>query len=208
MRCSRNGDGKSFFVGAMAVVFSQRAWLLLDFVRVFILFRERKRSMAFDPQLQRQVMGRFATGVAVVTTCVGEQFSGMTANAVMSLSLDPPLVVVSVDKSASMHGLLQEGQCFAINVLRLDQEELSNRFAQRGPKDFSDLSIKTAESGAPILVDALAYLDCRLVEITAAGDHDMFIGECLSGETGDGAPLIFFGGRYGELTEESVQRAS
>ena len=161
--------------------------------------------MAFDPQLQRQVMGRFATGVTVVTTCVGEQFSGMTANAVMSLSLDPPLVVVSVDKSASMHGLLQEGQCFAVNILKREHEELSNRFAQRGPKDFSDLEIKTAESGAPILVDALAYLDCRLVEIAAAGDHDMFIGECLAGEAGEGSPLIFFAGRYGELTEESMR---
>lgn len=160
--------------------------------------------MAFDPQLQRQVMGRFATGVTVVTTCVGDQFSGMTANAVMSLSLDPPLVVVSVDKSASMHGLLQQGQCFAINILRHEQEELSNRFAQRGPKEFADLATKVAESGAPILLDALAYLDCRLVEIAAAGDHDMFIGECLGGEAGDGAPLIFFGGRYGELTEASV----
>ena len=66
--------------------------------------------MTFDTQLQRQIMGRFATGVTVVTTCVGEQYSGMTANAVMSLSLDPPLVVVAVDKNASMHGALQAGQ--------------------------------------------------------------------------------------------------
>jgi len=161
--------------------------------------------MAFDPMLQRQIMGRFATGVTVVTTRVGDEVSGMTANAVMSLSLDPPLVVVSVDRSASMHGLLQQGQCFAINILKREHEDLSNRFAQRGPKDFSDLATKTAESGAPILAEALAYVDCRLVEIAAAGDHDMFVGECLAGEGGEGAPLIFFGGRYGELTEASVR---
>ena len=161
--------------------------------------------MAFDSVLQRQIMGRFATGVTVLTTGVGDEVSGMTANAVMSLSLDPPLVVVAVEKSASMHGLVQQGQCFAINILKREQEELSNRFAQRGPKDFSDLATKVAETGAPILADALAYVDCRLVEIAAAGDHDMFIGECLTGEVGEGAPLIFFAGRYGELTEASVQ---
>ena len=161
--------------------------------------------MAFDSALQRQIMGRFATGVTVVTTAAGDEVSGMTANAVMSLSLDPPLVVVSVDRQATMHGLLQRGQCFAINILRREQEDLSNRFAQRGPKDFSDLETKTAESGAPILTAALAYVDCRLVEIAAAGDHDMFIGECLAGEAGDGPPLIFFGGRYGELSEASAK---
>ena len=157
--------------------------------------------MVFDSALQRQIMGRFATGVTIVTTAVGDEISGMTANAVMSLSLDPPLVVVSVDRQSTMHDMCQSGQCFAINILRREQEALSNRFAQRGPKDFSNLEIKTAESGAPILADALAYVDCRLVEIAAAGDHDMFIGECLAGEAGDGAPLIYFGGRYGELSD-------
>ena len=161
--------------------------------------------MVFDPMLQRQVMGRFATGVTVVTTRYEDQLSAMTANAVMSLSLDPPLVVVSVEKSASMHGLLEQGRCFAINILKREQEDLSNRFAQRGPKDFSDLATRVAETGAPILVDALAYLDCTLVEIAAAGDHDMFIGKPLAGEAGEGDPLIFFGGRYGELAEVEVR---
>ena len=121
--------------------------------------------MAFDPMLQRQIMGRFATGVTVVTTRYGEQISGMTANAVMSLSLDPPLIVVSVDCQSNMHGHLTQGQCYAINVLKHDQEELSRRFAKPGPKDFSDLKLTVAETGAPIFVDALAYVDCRVVEV-------------------------------------------
>ena len=103
--------------------------------------------MAFDPLLQRQIMGRFATGVTVVTTCCDGQLWGMTANAVMSLSLSPPLVVVSVDKSASMHGLLQKAEGFAINILKREQEALSVRFAQRGPKDFADLATKVAQTG-------------------------------------------------------------
>ncbi|RKU10559.1 flavin reductase [Candidatus Poribacteria bacterium] len=155
--------------------------------------------MAFDPMLQRQIMGRFATGVTVVTTRYGEQISGMTANAVMSLSLDPPLVVVSVDLQSNMHGHLTQGQCYAINVLKHDQEDLSRRFAKPGPKDFSDLKLTVAETGAPILVDALAYIDCRVVEVARAGDHDLFIGEPLAGETYDGEPLIFYSGQYAEL---------
>ena len=157
--------------------------------------------MAFDPMLQRQIMGRFATGVTVVTTRYGEQISGMTANAVMSLSLDPPLIVVSVDCQSNMHGHLTQGQCYAINVLKHDQEELSRRFAKPGPKDFSDLKMTVAETGAPIFVDALAYVDCRVVEVARAGDHDMFIGEPLAGETYDGEPLIFYSGQYAQLEE-------
>ena len=157
--------------------------------------------MAFDPMLQRQIMGRFATGVTVVTTRYGDQISGMTANAVMSLSLDPPLIVVSVDCQSNMHGHLTQGQCYAINVLKHDQEDLSRRFAQPGPKDFSDLTLTVAETGAPIFVDALAYVDCRVVEVTPAGDHDMFIGEPLAGETYDGEPLIFYSGQYAQLEE-------
>ena len=155
--------------------------------------------MAFDPMLQRQIMGRFATGVTVVTTRYGEQISGMTANAVMSLSLDPPLIVVSVDRQSNMHGHLTQGQCYAINVLKHDQEDLSRRFAKPGPKDFSDLKLTVAETGAPIFVDTLAYVDCRVVEVVPAGDHDMFIGEPLAGETYDGEPLIFYSGQYAQL---------
>ena len=155
--------------------------------------------MAFDPMLQRQIMGRFATGVTVVTTRYGDQISGMTANAVMSLSLDPPLIVVSVDCKSNMHGHLTQGQCYAINVLKHDQEELSRRFAKPGPKDFSDLKLTVAETGAPILADALAYVDCRVVEVASAGDHDMFIGEPVAGETYNGQPLLFYSGQYAQL---------
>ena len=162
--------------------------------------------MAFDPMLQRQIMGRFATGVTVVTTRYGEQISGMTANAVMSLSLNPPLIVVSVDRQSNMHGHLTQGQCYAINVLKHDQENLSRRFAKPGPKDFSDLKLTVAETGAPIFVDALVYVDCRVVEVVPAGDHDMFIGEPLAGEMYDGQPLIFYSGQYAQL--EDGPRAS
>ncbi|MFT5369794.1 MAG: flavin reductase (DIM6/NTAB) family NADH-FMN oxidoreductase RutF [Candidatus Latescibacterota bacterium] len=158
--------------------------------------------MSFDSRLQRDIMGRFATGVTVVTTrCKNGEITGMTANAVMSLSLDPPLVVVSVDKTATMHDALADGQCYAINILARDQEHLSNRFATPGPKDFSDVDVTEAESGAPLLGGTLGYLDCKLINTFPAGDHDMFVGEILTGQLGEGDPLLYFGGQYRSLSE-------
>ena len=113
--------------------------------------RQRRSAVAFDPQLQRRIFGRFATGVTVVTTRHGEQLHGMTANAVTSLSLDPPLVLVAVDRRAGMHAALHKGQCFALNILNDTHEHLSRRFASSGPKEFGDLAITTAITGAPIL---------------------------------------------------------
>ncbi|MDE0184506.1 MAG: flavin reductase family protein [Candidatus Poribacteria bacterium] len=161
--------------------------------------------MAFDPKLQRQIMGCFATGVTVVTTRYGDHITGMTANAIMSLSLKPPRIVVSVDKLSHMHESLLQGKCFAINVLRADQESTSRQFAMPGPKDFSGLPLTVAETGAPVLVEALAFVDCRLVEILSGGDHDMFLGEPVVGEARDGEPLIFYGGGYTQLALSNGQ---
>lgn len=159
--------------------------------------------MAFDGRLQRDIMGRFATGVTVVTTKYQNgEVTGMTANAVMSLSLDPPLVVVSVDKSATMHEALADGQCYAINILARDQEHLSNRFATPGPKDFSDIDLRDGETGAPILEGTLGYLDCKLVNTLPAGDHDMFVGEIVTGDLGEGEPLLYFAGGYRSIRDE------
>ena len=159
--------------------------------------------MAFDAALQRQIMGQWATGVSVVTTPAagdGEPHA-MTANAFTSLSLEPPLVLVAVHKGNTMHGAVKESGCFAVNMLTEEQEHLSNRFAARGPKDLSDLELRTAETGAPILADALAYLDCRLTDVLRGGDHDIFVGEIVAGDVGSGCPLLFYGGAYRQLAD-------
>lgn len=157
--------------------------------------------MAFDSLAQRRIMGHFATGVTVVTVNQNGEIYGMTANAVTSLSLHPPLVLVAVDKTAAMHAALTESRQFALNILSESQEHVSRRFAQRGPKDVSDLTWITAASGAPILADALAWVDCRLAEILPGGDHDIFIGEILAGDRRDGAPLMYYCGKYRRLAE-------
>ncbi len=157
--------------------------------------------MAFDGKKQREILGRFATGVTIVSTTTGDSTWGMTANAVTSLSLDPPLVLVCVIKDSQTHTILKESKCFAVNILGEDQEEISNRFASSGPKDFSDFETKTAETGAPILANTLGWVDCRLHEIQPGGDHDIFIGEVVDGEASDGRPLLFFGGKYGKIAD-------
>lgn len=159
--------------------------------------------MAFDAGLQRRIMGRFATGVTIVTTNDGERFWGMTANSVTSLSLDPPLVLVAVDRRNTMHSCLIRGRCFAVNVLTDQQEALSGRFAARGPKDFSDLEYTVAVTGSPILVGSLAYLDCRLVNTFPGGDHEIFVGEILAGAVGRGEPLLYYNGQYVRLARST-----
>src|SRR5438552_17028170 len=109
--------------------------------------------MPFDSTKQRQIMGHFATGVTVVTTGGEAGSHGLTANAVASLSLDPPLVLVAVDKRAATLDYLKKNRCFAVHILRLDQEDVSRRFATPGPKDSSDLKAITAGTNALILAD-------------------------------------------------------
>ena len=154
--------------------------------------------MAFDPAEQRRIMGSFATGVTVVTTNSNPP-TGLTANAVTSLSLDPPLVLVAVDKKGGSHHAIKDAGCFAMNILTSSQQNVSNKFATHGPKDFSDLNIKTAKTGAPIIADSLGWVDCKLTEILPGGDHDIFIGEIVAGELNSGDPLLYFACKYRDV---------
>ena len=157
--------------------------------------------MAFDTKKQRQIMGQFATGVTVVTTDGAAGPHGLTANAVASLSLDPPLVLVAVDKRAHSLEYIRKNGCFAVNILRLEQEEVSRRFATPGPKDFAGLDTTTAGTTAPVLRDCLAFADCRVVEILPGGDHEIFVGEIVAGEFHGGKPLLYHAGGYRHLAE-------
>ncbi|MBC7810778.1 MAG: flavin reductase family protein [Burkholderiales bacterium] len=163
--------------------------------------------MPCEPALQRRIMGRFSTGVTIVTTRYGagdEEVWGMTANSFTSLSLEPPLILVTVDYRNAMYEYVQRGACFAVNILTTHQEAISRQFATRGPKDFSGIALATGETGAPILADALAYLDCRLVNTVPGGDHAIFIGEVVAGDINGGQPLLFYNGRYTRLTHSGM----
>lgn len=157
--------------------------------------------MAFDSSQQRKIFGHFATGVTVVTTDGEGGPHGLTANAVASLSLNPPLVMVAVEKKAQTFGYLKHNRCFAINILRADQEALSRRFATPGPKDFSDLKLRHGVTTAPILAECLAFVDCRVVDVLPGGDHEIFVGEIVAGEIHGGDPLLYYAGRYRKVAE-------
>jgi flavin reductase (DIM6/NTAB) family NADH-FMN oxidoreductase RutF len=151
----------------------------------------------------RRAMGRFATGVTVITTRLGDDLHGMTANAVTSLSLDPMMVLVCVDKTADTHDILSKAGVFAVNILNREQSEISDRFAKKefdGAHGLDDLPHSFATTGAPIIDGALAYLDCRTLTEQHGGDHTIFIGEVVEAkELSDGAPLVFYRGQYGEF---------
>ncbi|MCA9246370.1 MAG: flavin reductase family protein [Planctomycetales bacterium] len=156
--------------------------------------------MVFDSKLQRKIMGGFATGVTVVTCRVGDELHGMTANAVTSVSLDPPLVLVAVAKSAGFHAQLSAAGSFAMNILTAEQEELSNRFAMKGAKPFDDIPLQTSETGTPVFAEGLGFVECKVAEVLAGGDHDIFLGEIVAGEARDGEPLLYFAGGYRRIS--------
>lgn len=154
-----------------------------------------------DPAVAlRQTLGMFATGVTVITTLVGDQVHGMTANAFMSVSLEPPLVLISVDRRTKMCSILHEGARYGVSVLADDQRALSDRFAGRPADGGPDPSFKIVHE-TPIVPGAAAHFVARISRSYWGGDHSLFLGRvefaCFSE---DARPLLFHGGEYRRLT--------
>ena len=154
------------------------------------------------PDEFRAALGRFVTGVTVITVETAEGgVHGMTANAFCSVSLRPPLVLVCVDHLAETYLHLRERGQFGVSVLKADHDALSEFFAdpERNPDAAYRLGIRyrKMKSGRPVLEDALANLDCRVLEAHPAGDHTIFVAEVREVLLGRGVPLLYFRGRYG-----------
>jgi flavin reductase (DIM6/NTAB) family NADH-FMN oxidoreductase RutF len=149
-----------------------------------------------DPSLElRRILGMFATGVTIITTEVGGQVHGMTANAFMSVSLKPPLVVVGVDRRSKMHRLLHVGRTYGVNVLSEDQGGLSDRFAGRPKTAGPDPTFELIRA-TPLIEGAIAHLVARVEKTYWGGDHALFLGRVEHARWGTGQPLLFHGGRY------------
>jgi flavin reductase (DIM6/NTAB) family NADH-FMN oxidoreductase RutF len=154
---------------------------------------------SFTPLEFKAVMGRFATGVTVLTTRLGAQRAGLTVNAFCSLSLDPPLVLVCVDRASRVHDLLIQAGIFAANFLTAEQEAISRCFASRSDfrwQEFCGCAAHTVATGAPVFDESLGFVDCTIVDTFPGGDHTIVVGrvEALGGAGGD--PLVYFRGRY------------
>ena len=148
-----------------------------------------------DPAIAfRRTLGMFATGVTVLTTRHGEQVHGMTANAFMSVSLRPPLVLISIDRRARMCAMLHEGTRYGVSVLARGQTDLSDLFAGRTPDaERPDFAVVR---DTPLVEGALAHLVARVVRSYWGGDHSLFLGHVEYARYGEGEPLLFHGGRY------------
>jgi flavin reductase (DIM6/NTAB) family NADH-FMN oxidoreductase RutF len=154
-----------------------------------------------DPDTFRSVLGRFASGVTILTVhdATGRDH-GMTVSAFCSLSLDPPLVLACIDHTASMHDLLLEHPACAINILSSEQEAYSRRFADDAESDrFDGIAYARSESGAVLLDDALAHLECRIIRHGDGGDHTIFIAQVEAATPRQGRPLLYYRGGYAQL---------
>ena len=157
--------------------------------------------MTLDPDSFRSVLGRFASGITVITSIDADgRDVGMTASAFSSVSLNPPLVQVCVDRTASMFEALLKAERFGVNVLADEQEALSRRFAAvESSHRFEGIGYTRGDSGVVLLEDALAHLECRIASRIEAGDHMIFLGEVDHATARDAKPLLYYRGGYAQL---------
>jgi flavin reductase (DIM6/NTAB) family NADH-FMN oxidoreductase RutF len=153
-----------------------------------------------DRELFREVFGRFATGVAVITSAAAPASGGMTANALCSLSLDPQLALVCFENNARTLHIVREAGRFGLNVLAAHQEDVAGVFASKIPESEKlEAVAHRYESGVPIIDGALSWAVCSLRDLIAGGDHTIAIGEVVALGLGEGEPLLWYGAQYHDV---------
>jgi flavin reductase (DIM6/NTAB) family NADH-FMN oxidoreductase RutF len=148
----------------------------------------------------RQLLGRFATGVTIITVN-GPQGrpEGMTASSLASVSLHPPLVSVCIDHAAELHDLILDSREFVVNILESAQEALSRRFADKHDDRFDGIGYHRSPEGLVLLGGALAHIECERYAIYPGGDHSIVLGRVIGGSTAEGHPLLYYRGGYAAL---------
>lgn len=153
-----------------------------------------------DPDTFRSVLGRFATGVTVLTAIdPGGRDHGMTASAFCSVSLEPPLILACVDEHAEMSAILDTAGHFGVSILAEDQEPLSRRFADLDEGRFEGVGYERGVTGVALLEGAIAHLECRIAARHRAGDHTIVVGEVVEATTHDQRPLVYYRSGYTAL---------
>jgi flavin reductase (DIM6/NTAB) family NADH-FMN oxidoreductase RutF/DNA-binding FadR family transcriptional regulator len=160
---------------------------------------EPPSEAGWEPQVFRDVVGRFASGVTVITAHDDGADFGMTASAMCSLSLEPPMVLVCVNRRAVTRAAVSNSRAFAVNILQEDQAELAVRFATPQPDKFAGLTYTRGELGCTRLDGVLAWLECEVVEDVEGGTHSVFFGRVRTAEGREGDPLAYFRGQFGRL---------
>lgn len=155
-----------------------------------------------DPQRFREVLGHFASGVTIVTAVTPDGPVGFTCQAFTALSLDPPLVALAPGKRSTSWPRIAAAGAFCVNILQAGQAELCRSFAVSGSEradKFADVAWTPAPSGSPVIDGVLAWVDCRLLIVHDAGDHELVLGRVLALDIGDGDPLLYYQGRFAHL---------
>lgn len=155
--------------------------------------------MALGPDGYKAAARLFASGVTIVTVSRDGELHGMTASSFAAISLEPPLILVSLGESSRTRAMIHEAGVFGVNILSRDQEDVARAFALPGDKDFEALPHHAGENGAPLLDHSLVSMSCRTTEVVGAGDHELFIAEVLSADEGEGDPLLYFDRSYRSL---------
>lgn len=152
-----------------------------------------------DQPVFRHVIGHFATGVTVVTAANAEGLFGMTASAVTSLSMDPPMLLVCLNSKSNTCAAVSAIGRFAVNILGEEHGLVAQRFATQAPDKFDAVGVTLGPLGSPLLRDALARLECRVVQEVTGGSHRVFLAEVAHAEAGEGTPLTYYRGRFGRF---------
>jgi flavin reductase (DIM6/NTAB) family NADH-FMN oxidoreductase RutF len=147
----------------------------------------------------RNILGRFASGVTVVTTRPDDKDYGMTVSAFSSVSLAPPLVLICIEKNASAYGALTTANEFIVNILSSEQEQLARRFAIEEIDRFEGVGFSRAQSGIAVLDDVVAVIECRRTTLYDGGDHTIILGEVVAGRAENRKPLLYYRGGYAQL---------
>jgi len=159
-----------------------------------------------DQQVFRDVIGRFASGVTVITTTVDDVPFGTTASAVSSLSMEPPMVLICLNKTSETQGAVLKAGAFCVNILAEGQQDLAYQFAGKGDK-FAGTGFDSGIAGIPVLRGTLAHLECRVVETVTGGTHTVFLAHVANAAGHEGTPLTYFRGRFGRLESVSEEEA-
>ncbi|MBK6615742.1 flavin reductase [Ottowia sp.] len=163
-------------------------------------------STTIDSRQFRAALGSFTTGVTVVTTrSVAGEDVGLTANSFNSVSLDPPMVLWSLDRRSSTAAAFMAAEHFAVHILAADQEQVSNQFAARGVDRFAGLAVERGHGDVPLIAGCSARFECRTSYRHDGGDHVIFVGEVVAFDSFGRAPLVFHGGNYGLLMKKKAQ---
>lgn len=163
--------------------------------------KESTSSFFVEKEIYRNVIGHFSSGVSIVTVNDDGVNYGITASAVCSVSLEPPMLLVCVNQNTGTCHAISKAKSFTVNILGIEQAELALQFARPNSDKFADVKFSYGELGNPLLDHTLAQIECRLVNEITGGTHSIFLGEVQSAQADSRNPLVYFRGKFGEFKQ-------